>query len=618
MEKHIDELNLTHISAIFHKSTKHSVSLNMVPLTERLDYLINNNECEANAQHVSNLLYGIRNYSNTADTEHMSFLLITITRVIERCTSSIPTGQNVGNSLLGLTGLSSSDSNVRALLAALTPLLSKCTEKLSPQNVSNALYSLVNFDIDDGIEIENLIIMITKHITRTDVSISGQSLTNSTYSLQRMNSSSKVVRKLMVALTRLILRGRPEHLCSGQLISNSLYGLSNSRSINYEVRELLVACLPHFRKCGIPVLAQHLSNCMLGLQGMSTYYPEVRLVIMEVTRLFPICTETFNGQCVGNSVYGLQNLETCYEVKALIRELVIKISQSQDEIKAQEIANAIFGLQSLSNESCPEILSLIRALEKKCSLSNEEWTPNHIQQVFGLQLMTSCPEIDGLLSQIKKKIFEHCCEFTSYQEIGNCLYGLNRLYDFNKDAVEIATYLLSKINLESLDGDINEIDWRSLIHGLVPLTELERSTEVRRTAQIILNKMLLKCKQFEGEDTVSKNETQCKKSLQAALALYNGIKITTNKFIFGYSYDILIEKSSNVDANDEMKSEEGVVSLINVEIDGPTHKNAKSIHFHDIRDSYFKSNGIIVLRYDLMDEAYPFEDFLKLLKAYIE
>ena len=92
---------------------KHHERLEVLPLVERLDFLLNENLCDCNCQHISNLLYGIRNYHSSADQQHIQVLLITITRIIERCTSSIPTAQNVGNSLLGLSGYPSANDTVR-------------------------------------------------------------------------------------------------------------------------------------------------------------------------------------------------------------------------------------------------------------------------------------------------------------------------------------------------------------------------------------------------------------------------------------------------------------------------------------------------------------------------
>jgi hypothetical protein len=40
---------------------KHHVRLEILPLVERLEFLLNENMCDCNCQHISNLLYAVRN-----------------------------------------------------------------------------------------------------------------------------------------------------------------------------------------------------------------------------------------------------------------------------------------------------------------------------------------------------------------------------------------------------------------------------------------------------------------------------------------------------------------------------------------------------------------------------
>lgn len=234
--------------------------------------------------------------------------------------------------------------------------------------------------------------------------------------------------------------------------------------------------------------------------------------------------------------------------------------------------------------------------------------------------MTACPEVIDLVKSIKNKILtSECDSFDGLQQIGNAIYGLNRLYDVSQEANDIAHYLLSKVDMRTFQN-LNEKDFRAFVHGLVPLTELTSDRELRNKSQTLLNEMLCVSKCFDEVEELSTNERLCQEQLVLALKERNDIKsITSNKFILGYSYDMLIEKSAAGVYDEEMKNEVDTRrNLINIEIDGPTHNSSKSKHFHDIRDSYLKTNGISVLRYDLMDESYSFDDFLILVKAYIE
>lgn len=256
--------------------------------------------------------------------------------------------------------------------------------------------------------------------------------------------------------------------------------------------------------------------------------------------------------------------------------------------------------------------SLLTAIDNKCSFVSEQFTPNHIQQLFGLNLMTSCPEIDSLLKHLREKIFASNCnkfDFT-LQIIGNALYGINRLD--NDESDQIANYLVSKIELSRMLNSANEIDYRAIIQGLITLLS-KSNLELRHKAQLLLHELLIndKFKDVDCEE-VSANEKELSGKLKNALNDIKNIIISTNKFAHGFSYDIMIEV--NEEEDEEIKTEVNSKSFINVEIDGPTHSCKKSKHFHDIRDSYLRQNGVTVLRYDLMDESYSFEDFILLVK----
>ena len=101
INQYIDEFNLTHISAIFHKASKNNLQVNFIKLCERLNCLIDSDACKPNCQNISNIVYGIRNFKN-ANAGELSLLLLTIIRVCDRCIDHKPTSQNFGNSLLGI------------------------------------------------------------------------------------------------------------------------------------------------------------------------------------------------------------------------------------------------------------------------------------------------------------------------------------------------------------------------------------------------------------------------------------------------------------------------------------------------------------------------------------
>jgi hypothetical protein len=319
-------------------------------------------------------------------------------------------------------------------------------------------------------------------------------------------------------------------------------------------------------------------------------------------------------------MYGINQIQDSTEVRALLREMTLKIDLCDEILKPQELANAIFGLQGMSNEDSSEVKDLIKAIVKQSFKCNDvQWSSKHIQQVFGIQLCIDSVEISELLAVIKPKILS-CPSFESFQEVGNCLYGLNRLIATNHDAMEISLYLCSKVDVDKIRrGNKCDKDYRALIHGLIPLTTNSVDETLRNLAKRLLSEMLSipDHTNFIQNEELSGHEKNKQEKLERAFKDYQNIKVSMNRFILGYSYDILIEIHNGMD--EEIKSQKECM-FIDVEIDGPNHLTKRSKHFQRIRDQYLNDHGVKVLRYDLMKEdELSFDEFIDgLLKSYIE
>jgi hypothetical protein len=99
---------------------------------------------------------------------------------------------------------------------------------------------------------------------------------------------------------------------------------------------------------------------------------EVRDVLAALAALAPKiegCREELDAQEVGNALYGLQNMRIdVREVRDVLAALAPKIKGCREELRAQEVGNALYGLQGMSSDvrEVVEVLAAVTLKIEKC------------------------------------------------------------------------------------------------------------------------------------------------------------------------------------------------------------------------------------------------------------
>ena len=113
------------------------------------------------------------------------------------------------------------------------------------------------------------------------------------------------------------------------------------------------------------------------------------------------------AQEVGNALYGLQSLGDSKEVRGLLAALTPKVQQCGEVLSAQNVGNALYGLQSLGDSI--EVRGLLAALTPKVQQCSEVLTPAALamalcglgQHFFGHELYKYFQACVGELSGLK-------------------------------------------------------------------------------------------------------------------------------------------------------------------------------------------------------------------------
>ncbi|CAJ1362195.1 unnamed protein product [Effrenium voratum] len=176
--------------------------------------------------------------------------------------------------------------------------------------------------------------------------------------------------------------------------------------------------------------------------------------------------QTMDGRQLASSLYGLQGLGAfpMAELEELVCSLAVQAERLEEELSGQAVSLALYGLQSLEDESGQNLAvrRLLRALARRLSRgSRGSLTAQGVGSVYGLQGLSSSPELRELLVALRPLV--EAAPLDS-QAIGNALYGLQSM---NSDSREVCQFLETfAIKLRGFDQKLNEQEASNAVYGL--------------------------------------------------------------------------------------------------------------------------------------------------------
>lgn len=170
------------------------------------------------------------------------------------------------------------------------------------------------------------------------------------------------------------------------------------------------------------------------------------------------------------------------EVKRLVAAIAFKIPELEDAMKAQELGNAIYGLQNMSSEARPvrEVMfalssQLTKYVNQFDEEADEEVSDEDEDEDFG----------DVLLDVNRVSKFS-----LSAQEISNALYGLRNMSDSHRDTKNMLSAILPVLRNPTTTFSSQAVG--NALYGLQSMSA--NSKEVRRVVDA-LAEQIAKCKE---------------------------------------------------------------------------------------------------------------------------
>ena len=318
------------------------------------------------------------------------------------------------------------------------------------------------------------------------------------------------------------------------------------------------------------------------------------------------CKEELKAQNVGNALYGLQGMSSeVAEVRAMLAALVPQVKACKEEFKAQNVGNTLYGLQGMSIE-VSEVQAMLAALVPQVKACKEEFSAQEVgNALYGLQGMSSeVPVVEEILALLFENFDISKVGFTA-QNIGNALYGLKNMHaSYFADA--LVSHLLIRDKIDSTLYD----DLDSFTSLVVALNSLLQSDTYSKASwmdkvETLLAKLTRELERRPCPVTTSKSEKRI--AIVAERMSWDtkdplSVVVSSNTWLHGFEADIVLTVSKkNLTLQPQNATSSEILAIINVEVDGSYHRRMKKKSFCKVRDERMRREGIRVVRWDIVD-----------------
>jgi outer membrane murein-binding lipoprotein Lpp len=315
------------------------------------------------------------------------------------------------------------------------------------------------------------------------------------------------------------------------------------------------------------------------------------------------------------------------EVLAVLSALAIKVGACKEDLSAQAIGNAFYGLQGMSSD-VSEVRAVLSALAIKVGACKEDLSAQNIGNAFyGLQGMSSdVSEVRAVLSALAIKVGA-CKEDLSAQEVGNAFYGLQgiRWIGNSPDFISVVAFLRLKVRI-IVNGISKSIKLpperfsassivtrelitlcQSLVFFLLEIStiiSMEQYKDLEMMNTLLTDELIRRKQDGDVYYKLSGFQSKAEKrifNIVTKACRDTDIEINANVHLFDlFESDVILRIPSN-DGRAEI--------IINIEVDGIHHKREKKKTFCERKDKYLKLKGVCISRIDtsIMDDMNDIE-----------
>lgn len=324
------------------------------------------------------------------------------------------------------------------------------------------------------------------------------SISYALYGMQNMNAASQPVQRLIQLIHGKLISSNQTF--SAADMGAALYGLRRmtlspvkaSDNANVIIVNLLVALTDKCQRIEEPFNMETLSRALNGLRYMSDELPEVReLVVCLAKKLLANSETSYKPKLIANMLAGLTNMKGgSQEARLLVSAIYGKLKlQPKEPFPLEQLVLALYSLQSISLQSCPEVKYILQILLEQLESITRPFTLHQTaMSLYGLRNLSSenISEVNNLLIVLADKIKTSSCKASGLgwrpAALSMAMVGIKGLSGERK----AVRYLLSAIATHPID----ELDPQSLGNILLGMNEMSSKLEgVRQIVAMLVDKI---------------------------------------------------------------------------------------------------------------------------------
>jgi hypothetical protein len=337
-----------------------------------------------------------------------------------------------------------------------------------------------------------------------------------------------------------------------------------------EVLQLLSVLMPGLASCNERFLAKSVGMGLYGLKNMHSDKSEVLQLLSVLSPLLESCDGRLSAQDVGMALYGLQNMSSDRsEVLQLLSALTPLVKSYDGQLSAQAVGMSLFGLQNMSSDQ-PEVLQLLSVLIPIL----KSFDGSLPAQTVGMALMglSNLDVLDCkvLVDEFVGRMFEFQSQETmqpmNQPSITSLIVAADSLLQSN---VYVHATWIGKME--------------SLRQSLLAQLQLHECSD---SGSKIEAKAIKVSKQLFSETVSQVNSDKIPIDLRAL-----HVQVDSNIWLHGYEADIVLRISG------EYRGVRIVDTVVNVEVDGPSHSSLSSRRHNVIREWRMRQEGVRVERW---------------------
>lgn len=436
---------------------------------------------------LASVLYGVKNFPVSRVGDHGGAIREVLVAIVPHIRTSIGkfNSQTFGNCLYGMNGKS---SNVVEVLDVMRALLERFQDsvdvELEPLALSTALYGLKDMSTTHT-EVRAMLEFLTQKLRMCRKPFRPGDLSMAMIGLSHCDSDYQETRKVVAELTKKMKE------CDDSLlerhVSYFMLGIRNMSDKEPEVYQLLELYVKKFSKTAMKKMSEkELPACFGGMSRLHINNPNTQALLELFLSLNTSVVESWSAESISTAMSGLSSMSDDHPlVRRTLQALLHRAMNCRDSWSVDALCKCFHGVASMTANT-PEVVLFLQFAVGELVMMGANLKPPQIRQVlYSMSNMTSdSPAVRSLIVLLSGSINQYTGGF-DVEIMEHSFFGIRNMSSEHDEVMQLLAALTRQ--LAKYVDSIDEVSLNYFLEGLRNKSTL--AVEVRE-AYDVLGKLL--------------------------------------------------------------------------------------------------------------------------------